>query len=311
MSNKVMNINEKLKLHDSNGFGLHGEVIFGRGLHQVEYTDPYGNHATRSEFDQVEYKAHNIIPIGSYQWVFSKMFNIAFDTESTLRVGDLNGEAPQMKIGVPRAEYKSIHYDSETGSGLTPIQGVKISALDYIFGFMIGDGGAQEDNMTSIAPSYKTRSLFHAIPFRMSNDGFDFDATKYFGKSQSYSGVEQFDSYFIKKFDYPAPRIIHAWVSNNPNELDVVDDTVFSATSSLAIESYVEINFSIDASDTRGYYTQTNSTPRVNEFGLVSGWYNAEAGDYENLVLNTAFTRPTISLIENDRISGIYRIYAR
>lgn len=307
---KIININDKVSLYDQPGL-LRGEVIFGRGRHDVAYIDPFGNHAVRTEFDQVDYKAHNIIPIGSYQWIFSKMFNIGLDQDSTLRVGDLNYEAPQMKIGVPRGLYQSIHYTKEAGSGVEMKDGVNIPATNSVFGFMIGDGGAKEDNITAIAPNYKARSLFRPVPFRMSNDGYDFPINTYYGKSQAYGDTGDITSYYVKVFDAPKPRIIHAWVTTNTNEIQVVDDTVFSSTSSLAIESYVEINFSIDQYDTRGFFSSTEATPIVNELGLVAGWYNKEQDDYESIRLISFFTRPSIILPEQDTITGVYRLYAR
>lgn len=297
--------------------GLRGEVIFGKGLHKIEYTDPYGKKSFRMEFDKVEEKIPNIVPIGGYQFAFSKMFNIGLDQETTLRVGDLNDEAPQMKIGVQRAEYKSIYYDAEcsiSNGAMIINPGVNISAMDYIFGFMVGDGGAREDNMTAIAPNYKNRTLYRAIPFRMSNDGTEIPAGKYYGKQSSFQGSgmsEAIDSYYVKKFDEPAPHIVHVWVSDNPNEMSIVDDTVFASTSSMAIESYVEMNMSVSEDDVRGFSTSTNSSPRVNEFALVHGWYNSEINDYEHLQIMTHFTRPSIALAEGDSIEAIYRLYAR
>lgn len=306
MSNRFIKMHDNIAASDNRGFGgLRGEVIFGTGRHDVEFKDPYGNYTVRSEFDKILYRDHNIVPIGAYQFAFDKLFNIGLDAVSTLRVGDLNDEAPMMNIGVPRANYKSTEYKSET-NGTNSIDGVNISALNYIFGFMIGDGGAREDNITAIAPDYKNRSLYRAIPFRIGEIGNnDIDETKYFGKITSGGNV----SYYIKKFDAPEPRIIHAWVSNNSQELDIVDDTVFSSTSSIPIESYVEINFSVSAKDGRGF--GDTATSRVNEFALVSGWYNSEANDYEALRIFTHFTRPSISLGVGDSIEAIYRLYAR
>lgn len=309
---------DKVVATDNKGVGgLRGEVIFGRGKHLVNYIDPYGNPAVRTEFDHVDAVLPNIVPIGGYQFAFDKLFNIGLDQESTLRVGDLNDEAPQMKIGVQRDAYKSIHYDAEcsvSNGAMVVNAGVNISALNFIFGFMMGDGGAREDNITAIAPNYKNRSLYRPIPFRMSNDGFAIPAGKYFGKVQSFqgsAGMDPITSCYVKKFDDPAPRIVHVWVTDNPNELSIVDDTVFASTSSLAIESYVEINISVDEHDGRGFFTSTDASPRVNEFGLVSGWYNAEKDDYESLRLFTHFTRPSIALSDGDSIEAIYRLYAR
>lgn len=296
--------------------GIGGEVIFGRGRHIVEYTDPYGRKSYRSEFEEETYRDNNIVTIGGYQFAFDKMFNIGLDQETTLRVGDLNDEAPQMKIGVQRSDYHSINYNAECSlidGSMVPNGGVNISALNYIFGFMIGDGGSREDNVTAIAPHYTDRSLYRPIPFRMSNDGTSIPNGKYFGNvefKQSNNGDPIVSSY-VKKFDEPRPHIVHVWASNNSKELSIVDDSVFSSTSSKLIESYIEINFSVDPDDGRGFYTTIESSPRINEFGLVSGWYNVTLNDYECIRLNTHFTRPSISLTEGDSIEGIYRLYAR
>lgn len=314
---RLLKMKDRVSARDSHLGGFRGEVIFGTGKKQIPFIDPYGNPSYRTEFEKVLYKDENIVPIGGYQFAFNKLFNIGLDKESTLRVGDLNDEAPQMKIGVQRAEYQSIYYDAEasiTNGGMSINAGVNISAMNFIFGFMIGDGGAREDNMTAIAPDYKRRSLFRPIPFRMSDDGAPMPNGKYYGKAESFQGVgggSTVTSYYVKKFDNPAPRIVHSWVTDNPNELQIVDDTVFASTSSMAIESYVEMNISVSKYDGRGFFTVSNASPRVNEFGLVSGWYNADKDDYESIRLFTHFTRPSITLAQDDSIEAIYRLYAR
>ena len=307
-------ISDRFATRDS--AGLRGELIFGTGRRTVPFIDPFGNPSFKTVFDKVLYKDHNIVTIGGYQFAFDKMFNIAHDTETTLLVGNLNDESPLMKIGVQRSGYKSSYYNAEGNIGSSESialnGGINISGNDYIFGFMIGDGGSREDNITPIAPNYKNRMLYDAIPFRMSNDGYAFPNGKYYGKQEAtidaYTSV---DSYYIKTFDQPTPHIVHAWVSDSDGELDVVDDTVFSSTSSTPIESYVEINLSISEYDTRGYFTTTGTTQRINEFGLVSGWYNSEEGDYEQLALITHFTRTNIILDTGDTVEAVYRLYAR
>lgn len=317
--------------------GLHGEVIFGKGRHDVRYRDPYGRESVRSEFDKILYRGNNVVPIGGYQFAFDKLFNIGLDQETTLRVGDLNDEAPQMKIGINRGNYDSIYYNAETAIGVNegisrdfnPILGVNISALNFVFGFMVGDGGAREDGTSVIAPDYKNRNLYHAIPFRMSNDGYAFPEGRYYGKATTLASTTDMNattSYYVKKFDDPKPRIVHAWASEsgsvNGSTIDIVDDSVFASTSSLPIVSYVEINLSVDAADCRGYFTTSQTTPRINEFALVSGWYNPRVqtgtdgsqipvDDYESLRMFTHFTRPSIALSDGDNIEAIYRLYAR
>lgn len=311
-------VNDKVIQQDTKQTGgIRGCIILGEGRHQEKFVDPYGNECTRSVFDKITSVDNNIVPIGGYQYVFDKLFNIGLDQETTLRIGDLNDESPQMKIGVPRDAYKSIHYNAETSltdPAVVVNQGVNLPAMHHIFGFMMGDGGSKEDNITAISPSYKDRGLYHAIPFRMSNDGKPLEDGMYYGKYQSYQsdiGMDPITSYFIKKFDEPKPRIIHAYASDNPDELQIVDDSVFSSTSTTAIESYIEINFSINKKDGRGHAAVIGATPRFNEMALVAGWYNAEYDDYECLRIISHFTRPSIILSEGDSIEGIYRLYGR
>jgi len=314
--NRVIKSFDKFATSELHEGGFRGRVIIGRGKHKNEFVDPYGNKNFITEFDEVISDEENIIPIGGYQFAFDKLFNIALDDETTLRVGDLNDEAPQMRIGVSRGQYKSKYYDAEKSINNTALSlngGINISAMNFIFGFMIGDGGCREDNLTVIAPNYKDRGLFHAIPFRMSTDGTDIPNGKYFGKaSTSESSLGAIiDSYYVKTFDTPDPHIVHCWATDSNSEISPVDDTVFSSTSSMPIESFVEMNLSITADDCRGYFTTNDTTPRINELGLVSGWYNGEEGDYESLRLFSHFCRPTITLADGDSIDIIYRLYAR
>lgn len=291
--------------------GFRGEFIVGKNKRIVEYIDPYGNKSYRTKFGEILFKQKNIVVIGGYDWLFSKMFNLTMGEHSTLRVGDLNFEAPQMKIGVPRDRYMSPYYNTEISGSNPSLQrydGVNISARDYIFGFMIGDGGSREDNITAIATDYKRRQLFHAIPFRMSNDSTNISKDKYFGK---YVDMNNTSSYYIKKFDDPSPHIVHVWVTDNKDELEIVDDSVYSSTSSIPIESYVEMNISIDKDDARGYFNSTNSTIRINELGLVSGWYNQAENDLESIHLVTHLTRKSILPENDDTIDALYRLYAR
>ena len=316
MGNRIIKINE----HFQPEGGLHGEMIFGNGLHREEFINPFGVRDFRMKFEEVLYKDHNIVPIGGYQFAFSKLFNIALDQDTTLRVGDLNDEAPQMKIGVARQNYISPKYNAEIPSDpgddkrLYMNEGVMISAMNSVFGFMIGNGGCKEDNKTAIAPNYKNRTLYHAVPFRMSNDGTKIPPYTYYGKAETdaaTSGQNQISSWFVKKFDSPKPHIIHAWVTDNEDEQSYIDDTIFSSTSTKGIESYVEINLSVSLDDARGYFDSANTTPSISEFALVSGWYNRNEDDYESIRMFTHFTRPALTLTASDKIQAIYRLYAR
>lgn len=313
--NHVIKYNDKFAMNENSRGGFLGRVIIGKGLYQKKVNGPFGPVYT-SALKEVYADETNVMVIGGYQFALDKLLNIGLDDQSTLRVGDLNDDAPQMHIGVPRSKYISDKYNAEThigGEAVSPNGGVNLSAMNFIFGFMIGDGGAREDNITVIAPNYKNRGLFHAIPFRMSNDGSKIPDGMYFGKavSAASSTSEEITSYYVKKFSKPDPHIVHCWVTDNANELDIVDDTVFSSTSSVPIETYAEMNLTISEEDCRGYFRTSDTTPRINELGLVTGWYNGQENDYEHIRLQTHFCRSSITLDDGDSIEVIYRLYAR
>jgi hypothetical protein len=328
---KRIRLNDKVKTHDRLCGGFRGEIIFGKNKFTKEYIDPFGNKATRLEFEEVTYRGENIVPITGYHWVFRKMFNLPISS-SKLIIGNLNDEAPMMKIGVPSGSATSSmnNFRAEIASNpagdIDPHRvnfGINVSALDHVFGFMIGDGGAKEDNITVLAPDYKRRTLFRAVPFRMVPAGDlprNFQLGKYYGKTNTFSAStdSMMDSYYIKKFDNPPPKIVHIWADESIDWLTesitddmIIDDHVFASTSTIPIESYVEISMSISAIDTREFFISTNSLPRINEFGLVSGWFNHQKDDYEALTLITHFTRNTLALADGDSIEAIYRLYAR
>ena len=68
---------------------------------------------------------------------------------------------------------------------------------------------------------------------------------------------------------------------------------------------------SLSKDDCREYFDSINTTPRVNEFGLVTGWYNNEKDEYESLRLFSLYIRPSLTLISGDEIEMIYRLYSR
>lgn len=302
----LININDKLGINDRGMCGLRGEVIFGKNRRVEEFIDPItGRVNYRSKFDEILFRGTNIVPIGSYDYIFDKLFNIGLGEETTLRVGDLNEDAPLMKIGVNPLQYT---YQNEIKD--TPAGRINIPAQHFIQGFMIGDGGATEDNITALATDYKRRTLFHAIPFRMNTDGSVINPQKYYGISQDVSGIR---SYYIKMFDLPAPHIVHSWVTDIADQFEVVDETVFSSTSTIPIETYIEIAISVNKDDVRGYFQSTGATPRVNEFGLIAGYLNTNVDpvDFDAIRLITHFTRPSFVMEPGDTLEALYRIYAR
>lgn len=311
-----MNAKRKFNIFDNfnnNEHGFRGHVIFGKGRYQKEYKGPNGIIHTRSEFEEVTYEDKNIVTICGYQYAFKKLFNIGRkEDRSTLVIQELNHSAPMMGIGIPTSEYN----DDITESDFLDPDNIHIHGNDYIFGFMVGDGAGAADNVTYLAPNYKNRSLYNPVPFRIltgTNTLSDTDAAKYYGKSIIGEGTaSQATSYYIKKFD-SLPQICHVWVNDDGTE--VVDDTVFSSTSSVPIESYVEMNITIGGDDCRDYFTTTGSPVRINELCLVAGYPKKDSSgkviDYCYITAFSHFTRPSITLEEDDEIECIYRLYAR
>jgi len=293
--------------------GLRGEIIIGKNRFLKEVDGPYGK-SWCTDFEEVLMREENIVPIGSYNWIFSKLFSIAMNDpiRTNLKVGDLNNDY-QMRIGVSPQEYQHALYTAETNMNQTAplIGGINISGNDFIFGFMIGDGGAREDNITAIAPDYKRRMLYHAIPFRVSDEPEKVWDNKYFGR---FKDLQDTTSFYIKRFETTGtyPHIVHAWVTDNDQTFTPVDESVFASTSSVPIESYVEMLLRISDGEGLEYFKRTGVTPRINELGLVSGWYNPQKCDWESLHLVTHFTRSTMVLhSEKDFVEILYRLYSR
>ena len=311
--NKPIVVKDTMNVIDTFGTGLRGEVIVGRNSRLEEFTDPYGNTSYRTVFGETLFRERNIVPIGAYQFVFSKLFNIAFDDplRTNLKVGHLNDNF-QQRIGVNPQHYKIWDYNAETnlGRSVDALGGINISANNYIFGFMMGDGGAREDNITAIAPDYKRRALFHPIPFKITENPNDVWNNKYFGRFTDAQGVT---SFYIKLYENTSnyPHIVHAWVTESDDLFQPVDESVFSSTSSTPIESYVEMLLKIEPKDGTDYFKRTNTTPRINEIGLVTGWYDQNQRDYNAISLFTHFCRPSLVLGENDWVEIIYRLYSR
>ena len=152
--------------------------------------------------------------------------------------------------------------------------------------------------------------LFHPVPFKITEEPEKVYANKYFGRFVDLQGTT---SFYVKRYETTGtyPHIVHSWVTDDVNLFQPVDESVFSSTSSTPIESYVEMLLKIDVGDGTEYFKRTNATPRVNELGLVSGWYNNDRNDWESLRLLTHYCRPSLVLGDNDFVEIIYRLYAR
>lgn len=227
-------------------------------------------------------RSTNIIPISGYQWILMKMFDLFLDSthqntyredigkDTNLVIPDLNN-ASTMKIGVEPANYS--------------VMGSNIASTHFVQGFMIGDGGAGEDSITSKNTNYSFINLRNPIPFQQTQQSLGADvAGQYLGALQ-VSSTSSTKSYYIKKFD-ERPHIYHSWWRDGQrwdyvdpitqDDLGPGEDVAPGKTN--RIETYVECKMSLSNDDCLSYFSHNGSTAtgKINELGLVA--YDAVLG---------------------------------
>lgn len=225
------------------------------------------------------YEDDNIIPISGYQWILMKMFGLHLDSihdpdvkyevvgqDTSLVIPDLN-EDGQLGIGVSPNRY-------------TPMIG-DITADHFVQGFLVGNGGAGEDTITTKNTDYSYTDLRSPIPFQQAESLDPGMANQYLGIFRQNNTNQK--SYFIKKFDDRA-HIYHNWWRDG-QKWDAIDPVMQSelgpgrngnnvTPKTNRIESYVEVKMSIDVKngDCLGYFKHAgnNETAKINELGLVA-----------------------------------------
>lgn len=259
-------------------------------------------------------ESDNIIPISGYQWILMKMFGLYLDSkhdpsdtskyevldkDSTIAIPDLNTRAT-LPIGKPVNNYTAMEGD--------------IAANHICQGFMVGNGGAAEDGITTKNTDYSFVALRNPIPFQQVNqDGLPASiAGQYLGilHMSAQSVNDPFSkSYYIKKFD-ERPHIYHSWWRDN-QRWDYVDpvsvtDLGPNATTpnkTNRIETYVECKLSLSDSDCFAYFTHAGNTetPAINELGLVA--FDADCGTRSVIeaLYNTDIKQLISLLFDNNR----------
>lgn len=141
MENKYnININDVISTTDKHG--LHGHVSVFRRNKSTEEVSLWDD-------------SDNIIPISGYQFVLMKMFGLHLDSshklplekldmDTTLVTPDLNNNG-EYKIGIDPNDYSIMADD--------------ISSRHIVQGFMIGNGGGAEDNITTKTPIILSSNL--------------------------------------------------------------------------------------------------------------------------------------------------------
>jgi hypothetical protein len=252
-------------------------------------------------------ESDNIIPISGYSFALLKMFNlyldsvhdpgnqmIPLDRDTTLAIPDLNNE-DKMHIGIAPEEYTVMEDDNASNH--------------FIQGFMVGNGGSGEDGNTTKNTNYSFTMLRSPIPFQESQGG-DLDpsiANKYLGKLRITSSSESSvagSAYYIKKFE-ERPKLYHSWYRDGQswNALEPINANDLGPNAvtpkSNRIESYIQCNLAIDSSDCMAYFNSadnSNTTPRINELGLVA--FDTLKGTRSTLEeLHTKYVKPLLLLI--------------
>jgi len=264
MQTKI-NINDNMSFKEAHEkHGLHGYVqIFRKNKETGEKS--------------LWYEDDNIIPISGYNWILQKIFGLYLDSshavpfenigqDTNLIIPDLN-DSGRYQIGIDPDKYTTMEAD--------------ISENHFIQGFMVGNGGAGEDAITTKNTDYSFTKLRNPIPFQQTQQSLDSSiAGKYLGVYRTGSSSLS-KSYYIKKFD-SRPHIYHSWWRDG-QKWDYVDpvsqgDLGPDATNGVGktnrIETYAQIELSIntDDGDCLSYFNNAgnNQTAMINELGLVA-----------------------------------------
>lgn len=291
--------------------GLRGTFQFGTGYKCVNGI---------SKLDEVLFEEDNTIVIGGIQDVFYNMWGVNKNNIKIPTFYDM------LKIGCPNPDPSKLSY-------VTPY-GPKQVIYEYgreVFGYVIGITGTVENTITEYPVNYRENAITMQshyvdgtyldgvqIPFRYTSSALSpTDQKKYFGK-------KLFDDngkigYFYKCFEQ-LPQIKHVWKSANlieqdndddEEELLVTDSDVWNLERPEQVSSYVEHLIRIRSKDIQEWFSandQSDAT-RFNCIGLVSGRYNQEMDDYEDVTLTTKLNIPLESMKWNKDYWGIYKVY--
>lgn len=286
-----IHIPENLALHElmTNQHGLFGEVTIHRRNKQTGETTFW-------------YQDHNIIPISGMQWILMKMFGLYLDTPHGVSYEELGKDTT---LVIPE-----LNQDSVMGIGTLPknytTMEENISSAHIVQGFMVGNGGSGEDQLTTKNTDYSFINLRNPIPFQQTQGTLPGDiAGKYMGKLQTGSSSYA-KSYYIKKFD-DTPHIYHSWWRDG-QRWDYVDpvtpsdlgpDAANGAGKTNRIETYVECKLTIDEDDFQSYFSHdgNNQTAAINELGLVA-FDRSATGDLTTMeLLYRNLLKPIINIV--------------
>lgn len=214
----------------------------------------------------------NIIPISGMQWVLMKMFGLYLDAPHAVPYEKLDKDT---NLIIPE-----LNQSSSNGIGQKPenysTMNEPISSKHICQGFMVGNGGSGEDQLTTKNTDYSFVSLRNPIPFQQGDLSSEI-AGQYLGVFNKNTSPTK--SYYIKKFD-ETPHIYHSWWKDGQrwNYIDPVtpDDLGPNAPNGAGktdrIETYAECKLTISEDDFIAFFNHDGNTqtPAINEIGLVA-----------------------------------------
>lgn len=221
------------------------------------------------------YEDDNMIPISGYQWILMKMFNLCLDSKHNTPFENANRDTT---VVVPDLNNSGVYQMGVDPSNYTPMTN-DISADHFVQGFMIGNGGAGEDAITTKNSDYSFTKLRNPIPFQQTQTSLPSDISgQYLGMLRV--GASSFSkSYYIKKFD-ERPHIYHSWWRDGQRwdyidpvtQNDLGPNAVNGIGKTNRIETYAECKMSLSEDDCVSYFSHdgSNQTAIVNELGLVA-----------------------------------------
>lgn len=217
------------------------------------------------------HRGTNIISISGMQWILMKMFGLYLDAPHAVPYEQLNKDT---NLVIPE-----LNQSDTMGIGVKPVDystmEAPIAQTHIVQGFMVGNGGSGEDQMTTKNTNYSFINLRNPIPFQQGTLSNEI-AGKYLGV---YNKTTETKSYFIKRFD-ETPHIYHSWWKDG-QKWDTVDpvtpddlgpDAVNGAGKTDRIETYAECRLSLSETDFQSYFANDGNTqtPAINELGLVA-----------------------------------------
>ena len=257
-------------------------------------------------------ESDNVITLSGYQNILLRSFGLRLDSLHKVSYIDSN-IGRDTNLVTPDLNDQSVFGIGRKIDEYSPMVD-EFSNTHFIQGFMVGNQGAGEDNITTKNTNYSFINLRNPIPFRQTSDVLNPEiANKYLGiynipNASELTGFAK--SYYIKKFD-ETPHMYHTWWEEN-QEWDKVDPVTVdqlgpdnsTAAKTNRIASYIQCEMSIDSDDCVSYFSHAGATqsPVINELGLVS--YNTIPGlrsVYE--ATYTAYIKDFIRLIFTNNIT--------